>query len=521
MVQLAIVPRPAATLGNLTTSSQLGAIRLSWTIPVDRELFATEVWASQTNDLDTATLIDTVLGSTYLFGAATGENWYFWIRASNIFGRTDGDWYPPNGAASNGDTGWITHGSVVNYDYPGTGTWANLSNTAAADGSFATATVNSGAINDLAFYNYGLSGLIDADATITALQVQVKGKVSSATYDTKVNIALSWDGAAYQGDDDTDALESTLMFQESLTTSNTAYTVPATPSSLEVNWGKYKSFGTGTTRAITTADLFSSSFGVEVGCWGGSSNNGKTYSLDYVAIKVYWTLGGGVFGTASDGSNGQVTVSDGPLNVTGDNINVTGGNINVTGGNINLSGGSVAAIGGDVNSYDGDVYSIYGDVGTQEGWLYGSTASNNWDRTLGQGLTLGDYSAIVDYAGDVWLCNNCYYDGSNWRYLNSAAASKIELYGNTAKIDTANSGTAGDVITWSTPFQVVGGGTVAIGMPSLATNATSGFAYIPRIGGTPSGTPTSISGYSPIAHDQGNNKLWLYNGSAWKSVTLS
>jgi hypothetical protein len=60
-----------------------------------------------------------------------------------------------------------------------------------------------------------------------------------------------------------------------------------------------------------------------------------------------------------------------------------------------------------------------------------------------------------------------------------------------------------------------------IGSPSPATNATTGFAYIPVTTGTPTGTPTTITGYVPMLADSGGDKLWVYIGGSWKSTTLS
>jgi len=60
-----------------------------------------------------------------------------------------------------------------------------------------------------------------------------------------------------------------------------------------------------------------------------------------------------------------------------------------------------------------------------------------------------------------------------------------------------------------------------IGSPSPATNATTGFAYIPVTTGTPTGTPSTITGYVPMLVDSGGSKLWVYVGGSWKSVTLS
>ena len=56
---------------------------------------------------------------------------------------------------------------------------------------------------------------------------------------------------------------------------------------------------------------------------------------------------------------------------------------------------------------------------------------------------------------------------------------------------------------------------------AIATNATNGFLYIPTCAGTPTGTPTAYAGRSPIVHDTTGNKLFIYSGSAWRSVTLA
>lgn len=64
-------------------------------------------------------------------------------------------------------------------------------------------------------------------------------------------------------------------------------------------------------------------------------------------------------------------------------------------------------------------------------------------------------------------------------------------------------------------------GNAGLGVPSPATSATAGFPYIPVMAGTPSGTPTSITGMSPIVVDSSGSKLWVYFGGSWKSATLA
>jgi hypothetical protein len=82
-------------------------------------------------------------------------------------------------------------------------------------------------------------------------------------------------------------------------------------------------------------------------------------------------------------------------------------------------------------------------------------------------------------------------------------------------------GTAGQVLTTN------GAGILSfttqnlIGSPGPSTTATTGFAYIPVTTGTPTGIPTSISGYAPMVVDSGGDKLWIYINGSWKSATLS
>ncbi len=61
---------------------------------------------------------------------------------------------------------------------------------------------------------------------------------------------------------------------------------------------------------------------------------------------------------------------------------------------------------------------------------------------------------------------------------------------------------------------------VVIGTAAIASAATNGFLYLETTNGTPTGTPTSYSGRSPMVFDTGNNKLWFYNGG-WKAAVFA
>jgi hypothetical protein len=62
-------------------------------------------------------------------------------------------------------------------------------------------------------------------------------------------------------------------------------------------------------------------------------------------------------------------------------------------------------------------------------------------------------------------------------------------------------------------------GNFILGTAALATNATNGFVYIPTCAGTPTGTPTSVTGMMPMIYDSTNHKLYVYDGG-WKGGTV-
>lgn len=61
-------------------------------------------------------------------------------------------------------------------------------------------------------------------------------------------------------------------------------------------------------------------------------------------------------------------------------------------------------------------------------------------------------------------------------------------------------------------------GNITAGGGTLATSATDGFLYVPTCAGTPTGTPTTKTGFSPIVVNTTNNKLYFYSGGAWRDA---
>lgn len=61
-------------------------------------------------------------------------------------------------------------------------------------------------------------------------------------------------------------------------------------------------------------------------------------------------------------------------------------------------------------------------------------------------------------------------------------------------------------------------GNVVIGTGAIATTATDGLLYVPTCAGTPTGTPTTFTGRSPLVVDSTNNKLYFFSSGAWRDA---
>lgn len=62
-------------------------------------------------------------------------------------------------------------------------------------------------------------------------------------------------------------------------------------------------------------------------------------------------------------------------------------------------------------------------------------------------------------------------------------------------------------------------GNVIIGTAALTTTATNGFLYLSSTAGTPTGTPTSVTGRIPVQVDSTNDLLYFYSNGAWRTST--
>jgi hypothetical protein len=109
------------------------------------------------------------------------------------------------------------------------------------------------------------------------------------------------------------------------------------------------------------------------------------------------------------------------------------------------------------------------------------------------------YISSLDTASILSLFGS---NGSSVGLVGTFSAHPFQIYGNSLRRIEIN--TAGSVITGS--------------QAALATNATDGFLYVPTCAGTPSGTPTAVTGMAPIIVNTTNNKLYFYSGGAWRDA---
>jgi len=110
-------------------------------------------------------------------------------------------------------------------------------------------------------------------------------------------------------------------------------------------------------------------------------------------------------------------------------------------------------------------------------------------NVAGRGLTIG--TAVVSGTNDAGVVFNApITEGALIFQTNSTERARIDANGN-----------------------IVAGASAA-----LATTATNGFLYVPTCAGTPTGTPTAITGMAPIVVNTTNNKLYFYSGGAWRDA---
>jgi len=113
--------------------------------------------------------------------------------------------------------------------------------------------------------------------------------------------------------------------------------------------------------------------------------------------------------------------------------------------------------------------------------------------------------------------------GGNYRQNDATNSFGFEMQNGTgtSRLVTISGGSAFAIQTGgnaSDYLNLDGNGSVTIGSNNVATNATSGFLYVPTCAGVPTGTPTAKAGYAPIVVDTTNNKLYFYSSGVWRDA---
>jgi len=109
------------------------------------------------------------------------------------------------------------------------------------------------------------------------------------------------------------------------------------------------------------------------------------------------------------------------------------------------------------------------------------------------------------------------------RLENFTASNSFELYADSAANGINLRGRdSSPMVFWTANterMRITGTGNIVAGASAaLATTATDGFLYVPTCAGTPTGTPTAITGMAPIVVNTTNNKLYFYSGGAWRDA---
>ena len=105
-----------------------------------------------------------------------------------------------------------------------------------------------------------------------------------------------------------------------------------------------------------------------------------------------------------------------------------------------------------------------------------------------------------------------------------ASASASQTFTDAATVAISGAPIAGSnaVITRGWALYVQGGDVCLAGSGSaLATNATTGFTWLPSCAGTPTGAPSQKTGTSAIIVDTTGSKIWVLIGGVWKGVAVA
>lgn len=123
----------------------------------------------------------------------------------------------------------------------------------------------------------------------------------------------------------------------------------------------------------------------------------------------------------------------------------------------------------------------------------------------------------------LWWGQNTYYNGTNWIYKTTAAASYHEVVGNVFRWYAAPSGTAGNAITFTQAMTLNASGNLGIGTTSpnaasiLDAQSTTKGVRFPNMTTAQKTAMANVAGN--VVFDTTLGKLCVNTGAGWQTIT--
>jgi hypothetical protein len=130
-------------------------------------------------------------------------------------------------------------------------------------------------------------------------------------------------------------------------------------------------------------------------------------------------------------------------------------------------------------------------------------------------------SSLASYANNTYLMNNVFYDGTNYKYINTSTAARYDLSNNTHIWYNAPSGTAGNAITFTQAMTLDASGNLGVGTTSptypltiQANSSTQGIRLIGR-------ASDNIANMSFVANNGSTEYAFINTGATYFAIGVN